>query len=101
MNGQLADFLAAHSERVAEIWAQLQGSVPEQRTGGGTRGPRQFLSAALVALSADDLGPLMAFDEVGQADTAERKVQICQRAYALLTEQIGDLSRLGQHKGAG
>ena len=64
MNGQLADFLAAHSERVAEIWAQLQGSVPEQRTGGGTRGPRQFLSAALVALSADDLGPLMAFDEV-------------------------------------
>ncbi len=31
----------------------------------------------------------MAFDEVGQADTAERKVQICQRAYGLLTEQIG------------
>jgi signal transduction histidine kinase len=64
MTGQLADFLAAHSERVAEIWAQLQGSAPEQRTGGGTRGPRQFLSAALVALSADDLGPLMAFNEV-------------------------------------
>jgi signal transduction histidine kinase len=64
MTGQLADFLAAHSERVAEIWAQLQGSAPEQRTGGGTRGPRQFLSAALVALSADDLGPLMAFNEI-------------------------------------
>ncbi|MEP7130620.1 MAG: vitamin B12 dependent-methionine synthase activation domain-containing protein, partial [Sphingomicrobium sp.] len=28
---------------------------------------------------------VMAFDEVGQADTAERKVSICQRAYALLT----------------
>jgi signal transduction histidine kinase len=64
MTGQLADFLAAHFERVAEIWAQLQGSAPEQRTAGGTRGPRQFLSAALVALSADDLGPLMAFYEV-------------------------------------
>ena len=43
---------------------QLQGTAPEQRTTGAARGPRQFLSAALVALSADDLGPLMAFSEV-------------------------------------
>jgi signal transduction histidine kinase len=64
MTGQLADFLAAHSERVAEIWAQLQGSAPEQGASAGSRGPRQFLSAVLVALSADDLGPLMAFYEV-------------------------------------
>jgi len=28
---------------------------------------------------------VMAFDEVGQADTAERKVEICERAYKLLT----------------
>jgi 5-methyltetrahydrofolate--homocysteine methyltransferase len=32
---------------------------------------------------------VMAFDETGQADTIERKVQICQRAYALLLEQAG------------
>ena len=32
---------------------------------------------------------VMAFDEVGQADTIERKVAICQRAYKLLTEKIG------------
>jgi len=32
---------------------------------------------------------VMAFDEQGQAETVERKVAICQRAYALLTEQIG------------
>jgi 5-methyltetrahydrofolate--homocysteine methyltransferase len=32
---------------------------------------------------------VMAFDEVGQADTIERKVQICQRAYALLTQKAG------------
>jgi 5-methyltetrahydrofolate--homocysteine methyltransferase len=31
---------------------------------------------------------VMAFDEVGQADTAERKVSICERAYKLLT-QVG------------
>jgi 5-methyltetrahydrofolate--homocysteine methyltransferase len=32
---------------------------------------------------------VMAFDEQGQADTVERKVEICQRAYRLLTEQAG------------
>jgi 5-methyltetrahydrofolate--homocysteine methyltransferase len=32
---------------------------------------------------------VMAFDERGQADTIERKVEICQRAYRLLTEQAG------------
>ncbi|HEU5271464.1 MAG TPA: methionine synthase [Jatrophihabitans sp.] len=32
---------------------------------------------------------VMAFDERGQADTAERKVEICGRAYDLLTERIG------------
>jgi 5-methyltetrahydrofolate--homocysteine methyltransferase len=31
----------------------------------------------------------MAFDETGQADTIERKVEICTRAYKLLTTQIG------------
>ena len=30
---------------------------------------------------------VMAFDETGQADTVERKVQICRRAYELLTEK--------------
>lgn len=32
---------------------------------------------------------VMAFDEVGQADTKTRKVEICQRAYQILTEQVG------------
>ncbi len=32
---------------------------------------------------------VMAFDEQGQADTVERKVAICERAYLLLTEQAG------------
>lgn len=35
---------------------------------------------------------VMAFDEVGQADTAERKVQICERAYRLLTADGTDAS---------
>ena len=32
---------------------------------------------------------VMAFDETGQADTVERKVAICERAYRLLVEQVG------------
>jgi 5-methyltetrahydrofolate--homocysteine methyltransferase len=32
---------------------------------------------------------VMAFDEQGQADTADRKVAICARAYRLLTERVG------------
>jgi 5-methyltetrahydrofolate--homocysteine methyltransferase len=32
---------------------------------------------------------VMAFDERGQADTVERKVEICERAYRLLTERAG------------
>jgi 5-methyltetrahydrofolate--homocysteine methyltransferase len=30
----------------------------------------------------------MAFDETGQADTYERRIEICERAYKLLTEKI-------------
>ncbi|MVF23779.1 methionine synthase [Methylocaldum sp. BRCS4] len=32
---------------------------------------------------------VMAFDEQGQADTRERKVEICARAYKILTERVG------------
>ncbi|MDP3830752.1 MAG: methionine synthase, partial [Ignavibacteriaceae bacterium] len=32
---------------------------------------------------------VMAFDENGQADTVERKIEICKRAYRILTEEVG------------
>ncbi len=32
---------------------------------------------------------IMAFDEQGQADTLERRIAICQRAYRILTEEVG------------
>src|SRR5690606_12022761 len=31
---------------------------------------------------------VMAFDEEGQADTVERKIEICERAYKILTEEV-------------
>ena len=32
---------------------------------------------------------VMAFDEQGQAETVERKVEICERAYRLLVDEVG------------
>jgi len=52
-------------------------------------GEAKFLEQARACLRYGAAVVVMAFDEVGQADTADRKVAICQRAYALLTSQVG------------
>ncbi len=52
-------------------------------------GEAQFLEQARKVRRYGAAVVVMAFDEVGQADTIERKVSICSRAYKLLTEQIG------------
>ena len=48
-----------------------------------------FLAHARKVMRYGAAVVVMAFDEKGQADTVERKVAICERAYALLTERIG------------
>jgi 5-methyltetrahydrofolate--homocysteine methyltransferase len=52
-------------------------------------GEDAFLAHARLAMRYGAAVVVMAFDERGQADTIERKVTICERAYALLTERIG------------
>ena len=52
-------------------------------------GEAKFLDQARQCLRYGAAVVVMAFDEQGQADTRERKVAICERAYRLLTEQIG------------
>ena len=52
-------------------------------------GEAKFIEQAKACQRYGAAVVVMAFDEVGQADTAERKVSICTRAYRLLTEQIG------------
>ncbi|MFQ5415593.1 MAG: methionine synthase, partial [Myxococcota bacterium] len=52
-------------------------------------GEQEFLAKAHKVKRYGAGVVVMAFDEQGQADTTERKVEICQRAYALLTEQVG------------
>ena len=48
-------------------------------------GETQFLEQARKCMAYGAAVVVMAFDEVGQADTRVRKVEICQRAYKLLT----------------
>ncbi|MBC7159461.1 MAG: methionine synthase [Porphyrobacter sp.] len=48
-------------------------------------GEARFLEQARICMDYGAAVVVMAFDEAGQADSKERKVAICQRAYALLT----------------
>jgi 5-methyltetrahydrofolate--homocysteine methyltransferase len=48
-----------------------------------------FLDHARKVLNYGAAAVVMAFDEQGQADTCARKVEICTRAYKILTEQVG------------
>ncbi|GEO99070.1 methionine synthase [Methylobacterium haplocladii] len=52
-------------------------------------GEAKFVEAAKICRSYGAAVVVMAFDEQGQADTLERKVEICTRAYKILTEEIG------------
>ena len=52
-------------------------------------GEAEFLRQARLVRQYGAAVIVMAFDEEGQADSAPRKVEICTRAYRLLTEQVG------------
>ncbi len=52
-------------------------------------GEADFLAKARLVRRHGAAVVVMAFDERGQAETAARKVEICQRAYRLLLEQAG------------
>ncbi len=52
-------------------------------------GEAEFIRQATLVRRYGAAVIVMAFDEQGQADTVERKVSICERAYRVLTEQVG------------
>lgn len=52
-------------------------------------GVDKFLETARLVRSYGAAVVVMAFDEQGQADTEARKVEICTKAYKLLTEEVG------------
>ncbi|MBA2561915.1 MAG: dihydropteroate synthase, partial [Chitinophagaceae bacterium] len=52
-------------------------------------GEEKFIEQAIICRDYGASVVVMAFDEKGQADTKNRKVKICARAYTILTEQVG------------
>lgn len=52
-------------------------------------GVDKFIEQAIICKSFGAAAIVMAFDEKGQADTKQRKVEISRKAYKILTEQIG------------
>ncbi|WP_179108191.1 methionine synthase [Rodentibacter trehalosifermentans] len=52
-------------------------------------GEEKFITQAKLVRKYGAAVVVMAFDEVGQADTEERKVEICTRAYNILVNQVG------------
>ncbi len=52
-------------------------------------GEEDFIEKAKLIRRYGAATVVMAFDEQGQADTVSRKVEICARAYRILTEQVG------------
>ncbi|MDO5053689.1 MAG: methionine synthase [Pasteurella oralis] len=52
-------------------------------------GEENFIRQAKLVRRYGAAVVVMAFDEVGQADTEDRKVEICTRAYNILVEQVG------------
>lgn len=52
-------------------------------------GEAQFLEQARLCLRYGAAVVVMAFDEVGQADTYARKTEICERAYKILVDEVG------------
>ncbi|MBL7828537.1 MAG: homocysteine S-methyltransferase family protein, partial [Saprospiraceae bacterium] len=54
-------------------------------------GETEFIRQANICRKFGATVVVMAFDEHGQADTIERKVEICQRAFRILTQQVGFL----------
>jgi len=51
-------------------------------------GETAFIEKAILAKRYGAAIVVMAFDETGQADTAERKISICTRSYRLLVDEI-------------
>ena len=52
-------------------------------------GPEPFLHQARLLKRYGAATVVMAFDEVGQADTIDRKIEICKRSYDLLVNEVG------------
>jgi len=74
---------------VIEAGLRCIGGKPIVNSISLKEGEEQFLRQARLARRYGAAVIVMAFDEQGQADTVDRKVDVCKRAHRLLTEQAG------------
>src|ERR1700686_1452603 len=103
MSTQFSDFLAAHAARIAEL--SSAGVEPAPDPGGDIpQDPRQLVNAVLVALTAGDMQPLVAFYRLDQPaglserlDRAIRDVQSLRRG---ATEEASQQGLDAEQRGA-
>jgi len=102
MMGRFLDLLASEPE-VARVpfmidsskWEVLEEGLKHLQGKGIVNsismkeGEEAFLEQAAIVRRYGAAAVVMAFDEQGQADTVERRVTICKRAYRLLVEEAG------------
>lgn len=77
------------SFEVIETALRNVGGKPVVNSISLKHGEEEFLRQAAVIGSCGAAVVVMAFDENGQADTYERRIRVCERAYRLLTEKAG------------
>jgi 5-methyltetrahydrofolate--homocysteine methyltransferase len=74
---------------VIEVGLQCIQGKPVVNSISLKEGEDAFIRQARLIRRYGAAAIVMAFDETGQADTQERKVAICTRAYRILTEKVG------------
>ena len=72
---QFSDFLATHAARIADLWARQVSPANPGEPPDRARGPRQFVNAVLVALTADDFRPLIAYHHLDAETGIERRLE--------------------------
>jgi signal transduction histidine kinase len=88
-----SDFLAAHAARIADLWARQTSANETGEPLDRSRGPRQFVNAVLVALSADDFRPLIAYHHLDNGTSVERRLEAALRNLTALRQVTAEAVR--------
>jgi signal transduction histidine kinase len=88
-----SDFLATHAARIADLWARQTAPSHAGEPVDRSRGPRQFINAVLVALSADDFRPLIAYHHLDGGTSIERRLDAALRNLTALRQVTAEAAR--------
>jgi signal transduction histidine kinase len=90
---QFSDFLATHAARIADLWARQTSDGEPGDPPDRARGPRQFVNAVLVALSADDFRPLVAYHHLDAGTSFERRLETAMHNLVALRQVTAEAVR--------